>query len=107
MIVVVVIIGLLSVALVPKITNIQARARDSKRKMDLNTVSIAVETYYNDNATYPSSAAGYYYSATKTLDWVPGIVPTYLPSLPTDPSNVILTGNFHTYMYHDPEFTGP
>ena len=53
LLIVVSIIGILSVALVPSITDAPKRARDAARKTMVNTVVAAVESYNLDKGTYP------------------------------------------------------
>ncbi len=55
MLIVIIIIGILTVALVTKLTGTQARARDTSRTTDLRTISIAIETYKVDNGSYPTA----------------------------------------------------
>lgn len=49
LLVVVVIIGVLAIALVPKIASTQLRTRDAKRKTDFTAITQAIELYKNDN----------------------------------------------------------
>lgn len=57
LLIVITIIGILAVALVPRISGGPARARDAKRQADLNTISLGLELYANDNGgEYPESA---------------------------------------------------
>lgn len=54
MLVVIVIIGILSVALIPRITGVQARARDTARLLDMTIVGQSLELYALDNEwSYP------------------------------------------------------
>ncbi len=53
MLIVIVIIGILAAALVPRLTDMQARARDTKRKVDLKNIHDAVMVYFADNGQYP------------------------------------------------------
>lgn len=55
MLIVIVIIGTLSAALIPRVTWIQARARDTKRQADMKTLSTALKLYYRDSQTFPTS----------------------------------------------------
>ena len=52
MLIVIVIIGILAAALVPRLQSIQSRARDTKRKTDLKTIYNANEIYLLDNTSY-------------------------------------------------------
>jgi len=51
--IVIVILGVLMGTILPRITGGQARARDTGRIADLNTISQALETYYDDFGEYP------------------------------------------------------
>ena len=54
LIIVIVIIGILSAALLPKVIGIQARARDVQRRTDVQTIATALMLYYTDNKIYPT-----------------------------------------------------
>ena len=60
MLIVIVIIGILAAALVPRLQSMQGRARDSKRKVDLRTLNNVFSIYLLDNGEYPGSANGTY-----------------------------------------------
>jgi type IV pilus assembly protein PilA len=47
------IIGVLAAALIPRLTGIQGRARDTKRMYDIRQLSKSIYTYWIDNNTYP------------------------------------------------------
>ena len=53
MLIVIVIIGILAAALVPRLVSVQGRARDTKRKTDLRTI-------YNANEIYALDRGGLY-----------------------------------------------
>ncbi|MFH1749685.1 MAG: prepilin-type N-terminal cleavage/methylation domain-containing protein [bacterium] len=53
LLVVVTIIGILSVLVVVNLQDTRAKARNSQRKSDLNTIASALETYYSDYNGYP------------------------------------------------------
>jgi len=53
MLIVIVIIGILAAALVPRLQSVQARARDTKRKADTTQLYTAMNIYYNDNGHIP------------------------------------------------------
>ncbi len=54
LLIVITIIGILAVALVPRISQGPARARDVQRKADLQQVATALEMYYADHGEYPN-----------------------------------------------------
>lgn len=72
MLIVVVVIGVLITALVPKLQNSLARTRNSKRTMDMRALYNSMKIYITDRWDFPSTA--------NKLIW------TYLTSLPADPS---------------------
>lgn len=76
MLIVVVIIGILAAALIPRLTWAQARARDAARKWHLNQLSTALGSYFNDKWVHPD---GYCASALTDL------VGSYINSIPNDP----------------------
>ena len=53
MLIVVVIIGILSAALLPRLQGAQSAARDSARKSDLSQLGSAILSYYNNRGEYP------------------------------------------------------
>ena len=55
MLIVIVIIGILSASLIPRVIGIQSRARDIQRQSDMRTLSTALKLYYRDNQTFPLS----------------------------------------------------
>jgi len=52
--IVIVILGILMGTILPRLTGAQARARDTGRIADLNTIGQALETYFDDNGEYPN-----------------------------------------------------
>lgn len=57
MLIVVVIVGVLAVALVPKLRWAQERTNDVVRKKDVKTAADAVAMYYQDNQKFPDENA--------------------------------------------------
>jgi type II secretion system protein G len=60
------------------------KANDSKRKSDLKQIQNALETYYNDNGSYPTGDAANGYTINAKA-WGGGWKP-YMPVLPADPA---------------------
>ena len=58
LLVVMVIIGILAVIGFGSFQSSQTKGRDANRKNDLNQISKALETYYNDKGVYPTGVAG-------------------------------------------------
>ncbi len=50
------IIGILSSLIVSNLNDTRARARDSRRKTDLNQLKTSLRLYYNDNQHYPADS---------------------------------------------------
>ena len=100
MLIVIVIIGILAAALVPRLQSVQARARDTQRKVDGRTISSANEIYKSDNGNYvrPRNAAETSCNIDQTCSvhsvqvtastWLSGLE-TILTSVPRDPRNII------------------
>lgn len=96
MLIVVVIIGILSTALIPRLTGYMARARDLKRKMDLQNIATAIEAYRNDTWKLPTRwGKGWTEHTWGTFQSSP-IAPcetfesalnTYVTSIPKDPQS--------------------
>lgn len=53
LLIVITIIGILAVALVPKITGAPAAARDVSRKAAINSLATAIQQFVSDNGSYP------------------------------------------------------
>ena len=78
MLIVIVIIGILAAALVPRLVSVQGRARDTKRKADLSQIGTALAIYKTDNSLFPTNSG----SAHK----LNGLLSGYMSAVPTDPS---------------------
>ncbi len=106
MLIVVIIIGILSAAILPKLTGYMARTRDLKRQADLRNVAAAIEMYRDTKGelplgTTPEKLANFY----KTTPWYPYMgflvadtqnmcpvtnllsIKEYIKDLPSDPNN--------------------
>ncbi len=60
LLIVIVIIGILSVGLIPKVIDAPKRARDTTRKADINNIKVALESYYADKNSYPANQVDLY-----------------------------------------------
>lgn len=89
MLIVIVIVGILAAALIPRLVGVQERARDTARKADLNQVGSAISTYELDNGKLPTTA-----DATDpkplSLDLIKEALAPYLKSVPKDPKNLTI-----------------
>jgi prepilin-type N-terminal cleavage/methylation domain-containing protein len=98
LLVVIAIIGLLSSVVLASLNTARSKARSAKRVSDLHQMVLALEMYYDANGTYPvvtantdtgwrSECATYGgIAANSVIPGTPAFVPTYLPSMPSDPS---------------------
>jgi general secretion pathway protein G len=64
LIVVIVIIGILSATMLPKIMGAPARARDAGRIRELDSLTLAMQQYYSDNGVFPEAENGVCLSPT-------------------------------------------
>lgn len=81
--IVITIIGILAVAVIPRLTGGPARARDAERKGDLSEIATALEAYAADNAGYYPAISG----AAVCVDTLSAITP-YLTIMPADPTGI-------------------
>lgn len=103
LLVVIAIIGLLASIVSVALNNARQKSRIAKRLADLKSVQTALELYYNDNNAYPSTSSAWRsqcaawgsYSASNVI---PGLVPTYISTLPADPS-MVSASNYNCYLY--------
>jgi general secretion pathway protein G len=58
MLIVIVIIGILIAALLPRLQGAQGRARDVARKNSLNQIATAIIAYQNDKGKLPATGSG-------------------------------------------------
>lgn len=109
MLIVIVIIGILAAALIPRLQSVQGRARDTKRKTDFTQIHNALLIYNTDNGWYPQSSnisgscalnANCYRYSLDGAPWISAIS-GYMTSIPVDPINNGLTpwGTAENYSY--------
>ncbi len=94
LLIVVVVIGILAAIVTVAYTGITSRAKDSERSAELRSIATAIDLYYIDNGGYPRCGAtgpnvspyplGAGTAASCLAD---ELVPTYISSIPTDPTN--------------------
>ena len=85
LLVVVAIIGLLSTLSIVALNTARAKARDARRVSDIKQIQTALELYYNDNASYPT-----------TTD---SLKPNYMGLVPTNPAPANDGGCAANYAY--------
>ncbi len=59
LLIVMVILGILTTIVASSFSSSQEKARDTRRKNDLNAVAKAIEVYFNDKGNYPPCNSGY------------------------------------------------
>ena len=103
LLVVIAIIGMLSSVVLASLNGARAKSRDARRIADMKQIQIALELYYDTNATYPNPGWAW---RSQCVGWgthtaanvIPGLTPTYLPSMPSDPG-MIVASNVNCYLY--------
>lgn len=79
-------IAVLTVIGIVSYSSVNKRSRDVKRKSDVEQIRSALEMFRSDNGYYPENGSGNWVNATSLeISAGPALVPTYLPSIPTDP----------------------
>jgi len=83
LLVVIAIIGLLASVVLLALNSARAKSRDAKRLADVRQIASAMELYFNDNNTYPtSSGSGILVGGAGQ----PAITPTYIGLMPSAPN---------------------
>lgn len=93
LLVVIAIIGLLATLSVISFSNAAVKTRDTQRHHDLNALQKALELYYDQYGSYPSSAGAWRgmtatygsYGTTGATGYIPNLAPTFINKLPADP----------------------
>lgn len=97
LLVVISIIGLMSAIAAVSLNSARVNARNAQRKANLVQLSKALELYYADYGSFPStgglgwsvvSGGGNYVvkESTGANGWIPNLAPAYIAVLPTDPN---------------------
>lgn len=103
LLVVIAVIGILASATIIIINPAQQfkKARDTKRKSDLEVIRASLELYKADNGTYPITSD--WVISESANPWIPGLSSSYIKNLPKDPKNTggnpITSGNYE-YGYY-------
>ena len=82
--IVIIIVGILIAALLPRLVGSQARARNTARSAHLNQIASAVALYAVDNATAAATFSG---CAGAGTNGTATQLNTYLATTPTDPTS--------------------
>lgn len=84
LLIVITIIGILAVALVPRLIAGTGKARDAAREANLQQIATALEMYNSDNGSYPT-ITGSCTGGTGSGTLAAYLVPSYMSAIPTDP----------------------
>ncbi len=102
LLIVITIIGILAVALVPRISQGPARARDVQRKADLSNIASSLELYYADIGSYPVAATVECLApGTGTGDLLEDYLGGTFPTPPSGASAGTCSGANYIYMSAD------
>ncbi|MFA5842087.1 MAG: prepilin-type N-terminal cleavage/methylation domain-containing protein [Candidatus Gracilibacteria bacterium] len=110
LLVVITIIGILAVALIPRLSQGPAKARDVKRKTDINNIAATLELYYSDQGYYPYDGSAFSFRGLclnpgdmGTSNTLENKLSSYIQSIPTDPGEAItgpVTPRCTNYYYY-------
>lgn len=97
--IVIVIIGILAVALLPRVIGAPAKARDVTRKTDLADLVNALELYAVDTGSYPLGGTSFTSTCLTGSDSVSLLIDDYLQEFPTDPTGLSSETSCTGYYY--------
>jgi prepilin-type N-terminal cleavage/methylation domain-containing protein len=122
LLVVIAIIGMLSSIVLSSLATARQRARVTKSLVDLGTINNALIAYFAQNGVYPATGGNWVsYSnpgagcglVVPIGNFIPALVPNYLPTMPKDPLNAPTCGSQYVYysltgaeyklIYNEPE----
>ncbi len=106
LLIVISIIGILAALILTNIQGVRERARDARRKSDLNSIKSSLRLYYNDQKSFPGSSNGDMYGCGGVLTnctWGSSRFAIdndtiYMNTLPNDPSDS--ANNPQSYAYY-------
>ena len=110
LLVVIAIIGLLASVVLLALNSARAKSRDAKRLADVRQLASAMELYFNDKNTYPTTGSAFAVATGKLFSNanVPGLVPNYIGLIPSAPqpgdgvcTGTAFTQNAYDYMFWD------
>ena len=89
LLIVVAVTGVLSTIVALVVGNSFAKARDGVRKQALKNLVTPLESYLIANGSYPPDPVTYpanEYTSESGADWIPGLTPSHIRTLPRDPT---------------------
>lgn len=104
LLIVIAIIALMSTIVLIAVNSARIKGRQASRVANLRSVQTALELYNQDFGAYPNTSNNWYgtcsaWTQTTQNNAIPGLVSTYLGSLPVDPI-VSVAGNTNCYLYN-------
>jgi len=82
------IIAIMSTIVLASVSMARQKARNAQQKTDLKSVALALQSYYIDNSSYPSTGGAWYSSeagdavSNNEGVYIPNLAPSYIPALP-------------------------
>jgi len=83
------IIGLLASVALASLQGVRSKGADADRKAQLKQLAVILDLYYGDHDAYPSTGGSWMGKsplAGNHAMWIPGLTPTYIAELPSDPA---------------------
>lgn len=102
LLVVIAIIGILASVVLASLNTARQKSRDARRIADLRQIQTALELYYSSNNSYPQpsegwgSWSGHCPNYGNNDNYISGLAPAYIPSLPRDP---LYDSGYQCYLY--------
>lgn len=104
LLVVIAIISVLSSIVISNVNTARLKGRDTARMQNMHGIATALELYHLSTGEYPKT-----FEPGNTLvkraeclgnpnDYIPGLAPTYIPKLPSDPA-LNCAGATHSWVY--------
>jgi|GEM_PF-1369814 len=87
LLVIIAIVGILATIIAVGINPLKriGQARDASRKQHVSDLKKALQYYFIDNSVYPDAGADLFAESSEGDDWISGLRPDYLKTLPKDP----------------------
>jgi type II secretion system protein G len=94
LLIVIAIVGLLASITLVSLSSSREKAKNAQRKAQLKELTSALELYYSQNDSYPSTAGQWWgepsgfgsHGLTGANGYIPNLAPTYVAKLPHDPN---------------------
>lgn len=105
MLIVIAIIGTLATIIIVSANAARQKSRTAQAQTDLAQIHLALEAYQSEHGKYPVSTGGigvwdglYSSYGDSSANWIPGITPLYMITLPRSPNNS--TDGTNNYIYN-------